>query len=117
MEMAMIATSVCLYLFAGLLIGAWMVLFVRAYARRRLARKAAPFMAQSAVRQQWSAIYDRFPRFVSEIRCMRLIKKSLAELPPELNGDYKRFVLIHRISILLVGLLILFALSAYKFCK
>ena len=73
-------------------------------------------MEQSTVRDEWVAVYDRFPRSVSEIRCMRLIKRSLANLPPELSGGYKRFVLMHRITVLLVGLLILFALFAYKFC-
>lgn len=112
-----VPNSVCMYLYAGLLVGIWLVLFVRAYARRRLVKKIAPFFLQSDVGAEWEATHRRFWGLFGEARRMGIVQRRLNIVPSDLLRDHRRFILLTRAAYILVVALILFGFLAYKFCE
>jgi hypothetical protein len=106
----------CLYFYIALLVGVWVLLFVRALARQKLLKAAIPFLEHGDLRDEWAATYHGARRIFGETRRLRLIQRSLSTLPAELKKSHARFVFMSRAVVSLIALLVLLAFFAYRVC-
>jgi hypothetical protein len=112
----MLGKSQCLYVFICLYGGIIIVLFIRAFFRRRLLKdyedlKGVDFTA---------GITNRFlkPLHVvsRQVQALGLLRKSIAEASDQVQQRYKHFRMLTLIAYILLVLLIIFSFVAHKVC-
>lgn len=106
--------SGCVLLALTPLIGAWIALFLRARCRDRLIAQAAPIMEQGEQRAQWLQRAPLTDWLFRPFRQIRLLQA--ATLPPELQSQLQRFTTLTYISVALVALVIVVALTGHLIC-
>lgn len=108
--------NLCVLLAIGLILGMWFLLFARALVRKNLVLKAAPIFQADRLSVEWNAAAQGIWRVIADARRMRLLVRHLDHLTPECLRDYKRYLLLSRVTTVWFIALVVFALFGNYVC-
>ena len=112
----MISKVHCLYIYLLLYGGTVLALFIRAFLRRRLLEDYQGLHGAPDSDQNENLLHRALLVVPRQTGQLRNLGKSLDALPATVHDRYRRFRVLTWITVVMLGLLVVFSFTAHKVC-